>query len=317
MHTRPLFVALFAAASVSACNGNKDKEAAEAAAAAEKAAAAPLKAAETVGMKTPESVRYDAAQDLWFVSNINGNPSQKDGNGFIVRLDIAGIAMDSTPFIAGGKKGVKLNAPKGMAIVGETLWVADIDAVRAFNTQTGAPIASIEVPGSSFLNDVVAGPDGSIYITDTGVKFDDKGAMTHPGPDRIVQISGRKVKTVAEFAGQPGPNGIAWDAANGRFLINAFASKNFFSWKPGQAAPDSIGVGAGAGDGLEVLADGRALYTSWADSSLSAFANGTSTTLMKGLPNPADIGYDADRHRVAIPLFNDGKVVFVKLNDIK
>jgi hypothetical protein len=38
---------------------------------------------------------------------------------------------------------------------------------------------------------------------------------------------------------------------------------------------------------------------------------------LKGLPSPADIGYDAARHRVAIPLFNDGKVVFVKLNDVK
>jgi hypothetical protein len=106
---------------------------------------------------------------------------------------------------------------------------------------------------------------------------------------------------------------VAYDAASQRFLINAFASPTFYAWKVGQAAPDSIGVGAGAGDGLELLADGRALYTSWADSSLSVFANGTSSTLLKGLPSPADIGYDPKRHRVAVPLFNDGKVVFIAL----
>lgn len=272
---------------------------------------------ETLGMKTPESVRYYAAQDLWFVSNINGNPSQKDANGFIVRLSADGATMDSTPFIESGKKGVTLNAPKGMAIVGDTLWVADIDAVRAFNANTGALIASVDVKGSSFLNDVVAGPDGSIYITDTGVRFDAKGQLSHPGPDRLVQVIGRQYKVVASFAGQPGPNGIAYDPAAQRFIINAFASKNFYAWKPGQAAPDSIGIGAGAGDGLEILADGRALYTSWADSTLSVFSNGTSTTLMKGLPSPADIGYDTKRQHIAIPLFNDGKVVFVSLGATK
>ena len=277
------------------------------------AAAAPARIGEATGMKTPESVRYDAAQDLWFVSNINGNPSQKDGNGFIVRLTAEGVAMDSTPFIESGKNGVTLNAPKGMALVGDTLWVADIDAARAFNARTGAPIATVEITGSSFLNDVVAGPDGTIYITDTGVRFDDKGQMTHPGPDRIVQVIARQFKQVTAFAGQPGPNGIAYDAAGQRFLINAFASRNFFAWKVGQATPDSIGVGAGAGDGLEVLNDGRIFYTSWADSSLSLFANGTSSTVLKGLPSPADIGFDTKRQHIAVPLFNDGKVVFINV----
>lgn len=306
-HSRYLTIALVAVA-VAACGKSEMQPASEAA-----PPAAPQQVGEASGMKTPESARYDTAQDLWFVSNINGNPSQKDGNGFIVRLTADGAAMDSMPFIEGGRKGVTLNAPKGMALVGDTLWVADIDALRAFNARTGAPIASVEIKGSAFLNDVVAGPDGSVYITDTGVRFDDKGQMTHPGPDCIVQVIGRQYRRVVTFPGQPGPNGIAYDASGQRFLINAFASANFFAWKPGMATADSIGVGAGAGDGLELLADGRAAYTSWADSSLSVFANGTSSTLMKGLPSPADIGYDTRRQRLAVPLFNDGKVVFIAL----
>ena len=310
------YVACFAliscAALMAACGGTEGKPATDVA-----KPTGPQRIAQADGMKTPESVRYDSAQDLWFVSNINGGETAKDNNGFIARLDSHGVPMDSLPFIEGGKKGVTLNGPKGMALVGDTLWVADIDAVRAFNAKTGAPIATVDIKGAAFLNDVVAGPDGSIYITDTGVHFDAKGQMTHPGPDCIVQIIGRKSKIVASFTGQPGPNGIAWDGANGRFVINAFASKNFYAWKPGMAAPDSIGVGAGGGDGLEILADGRAIYTSWADSSLSVFANGTSTTLLKGLPDPADIGYDAKRQQVAVPLFNLGRVVFVSLNEGK
>ncbi|MBA4071136.1 MAG: hypothetical protein C0497_04760 [Gemmatimonas sp.] len=312
MTTPSRYLAIAIAVVAVACGKPEQQPADEAAAPAE-----PQQVGEASGLKTPESARYDAAQDLWFVSNINGNPSQKDGNGFIVRLTAEGAAMDSTPFIEGGRNAVTLNAPKGMALVGDTLWVADIDAVRAFNARTGAPIASLEIKGSAFLNDVVAGPDGSVYITDTGVRFDDKGQMTHPGPDCIVQVIGRQYKRVVTFAGQPGPNGIAYDASGQRFLVNAFASTNVFAWKPGMATADSIGVGAGGGDGFEILADGRAVYTSWADSSLSVFANGTSSTLVKGLPSPADIGYDTKRQRLAVPLFNDGKVVFIALGRTK
>src|SRR4051812_31502782 len=49
------------------------------------------KLGETTDLKTPESVRYDPELDLFYISNINGNPSQHDGNGFI-----AVIRGDST-----------------------------------------------------------------------------------------------------------------------------------------------------------------------------------------------------------------------------
>src|SRR6266496_3574553 len=66
------------------------------------------KVGETDGMKAPESVRYDPELDVFYVSNINGNPSQHDGNGFIavVRADSMGAATKI--LVEGGKKGAKL-----------------------------------------------------------------------------------------------------------------------------------------------------------------------------------------------------------------
>src|SRR5829696_8777672 len=60
------------------------------------------------GFGFPESVRYDAAQDVYFVSNMAGPGSLKDGNGYIVRVG----AGDLRPqvFIEGGKNGVVLDA---------------------------------------------------------------------------------------------------------------------------------------------------------------------------------------------------------------
>src|SRR5262245_35110544 len=111
---------------------NTDSATAKAADTAVAAAAPAMFAGATDSMKTPESVRYDADLDAYFVSNINGNPSAKDGNGFIAQVD-AGNTSSVKMLVQGGKNGATLNAPKGLAVVGDTLWVADIDAVRAFN----------------------------------------------------------------------------------------------------------------------------------------------------------------------------------------
>ena len=68
------------------------------------------------GFKTPESVKYDPDLDLYFVTNINGNPSAKDNNGFISRIRPDGT-VDSLAFVAGGRGGVTLNGQIGRAHV--------------------------------------------------------------------------------------------------------------------------------------------------------------------------------------------------------
>src|SRR5438270_14091012 len=40
----------------------------------------------TSGLQTPESVLYDADQDVYFISNINGQPLDADNNGYVSRV---------------------------------------------------------------------------------------------------------------------------------------------------------------------------------------------------------------------------------------
>ncbi len=258
--------------------------------------------------KTPESVMYDSDRDLYYVSNINGNPSAKDGNGYIatVRPDSAGMTM----FIEGGKNGVTLHAPKGMAIVGDTLWVSDIDAVRAFNRQTGAPIRTVELGrlGVIFANDIAPGPDSAIYLTDTGIRFGPTGEMSAPGKHQIIRIAGTTATVALAGEGLARPNGIAWDKANSRFVIAPFGSTSVMTWAKGDPTPAPLATGPGQYDGIEVLGDGRVLVSSWADSSVHVISNGQMTRLVSGVEAPADIGYDTKRHRVLIPLFNGNRV---------
>ena len=298
-----------------ACSSGENATTDTIAKAPDSAAAAPAmfaSAGATDSMKTPESVRYDADLDAYFISNINGNPSQKDGNGFIARVD-AGNTAAVTMLAEGGKKGVTLNAPKGIAIVGDTLWVADIDAVRAFNKRTGAPIASIDLRPmkAEFLNDVVAGPDGSIYVTDSGIRFDANGGMTHPGQDQIFKITGRKAAVaIKSDSALSAPNGIAWDGANSRFVLGPFNAKVVSAWKDGDTTVTQIGTGPGGHDGVEVLGDGRILVTSWADSAVHVISNGTFRKVIGNVDGPADIGIDTKRNVVAVPRFSAGRVEY-------
>jgi hypothetical protein len=301
----PARLTLSALVLAAACGGGRKDTASETAKADTATPAGPPAPAEarmigTVkGLQNPESVRWDADQGVWFVANVNGNPSEKDNNGYISRLKADG-SVDSLKFVAAGRGKVTLNAPKGMAIVADTLWVADIDAVRGFNRKTGAPVASIAVPGAKFLNDVTAGPDG-IYVTDTGIHFGAGGAMTHPGPDRVFKIAGRKVTTALTFKGQPGPNGITWDSTASRFVMVPMGDSTIVSWAPGDSMPQPVAKGPPMMDGVEPLGGGRYLVTSWTDSSLNLVADGKLTRLAGKIASPADIGFDRADGKVAVP----------------
>ena len=309
MRTIPLIVAL-----ATACTGSEGDTDSVAADTGTGAATGPQQVGETAGLDTPESVKYDAELDVFYIASINGNPSNKDNNGYIarVRADSLGTA---TRLVEGGKNGAALDAPKGMALRGDTLYVADIDAVRMFNRRTGAVIGSVSLAAqkATFLNDVAVGPDG-VYITDTGIAFDAQGGMSHPGVDRVFRLSGRTVTEVLKGDSLGRPNGITWDAANNRFILVPFGSPALMAWTPGASAPTTLVTGPGSYDGVEVLANGNLLVSSWADSTVYVVHGGTHMMpLIRNVNAPADIGVDTKRNVVAVPRFSDGKVEYYRI----
>ena len=98
------------------------------------------------GLANPESVVYDPMRRVIYVSNVNGDPLAKDGNGSIARITKKGELLE--PLITG------LNGPKGLAILFDKLYVADIDEILVIDLETAAIEASYEIPDPGFLNDV-------------------------------------------------------------------------------------------------------------------------------------------------------------------
>ncbi|HEV8340256.1 MAG TPA: SMP-30/gluconolactonase/LRE family protein [bacterium] len=262
------------------------------------------------GFATPESVLYDASGDIYLVTNINGNATGADGNGFISRVRPDG-RISALKWIDGTKPGVALNAPKGMAIRGDTLFVADITTVRMFDRRTGQFRGSVTVPGATFLNDAAAAPDGTIYVTDSGLKPD----FSPSGTDAVYRIDrSGALGTVARGAQLKNPNGVAV-LPDGRLVIAAFsADGGIYRLTTTGQKEDLTRLPGGQLDGVEVLSGGVLLVSSWAASAVFRVApDGAATRVIQNVKAPADIGYDRKRNRVLIPLFQDNRVLIQPL----
>jgi hypothetical protein len=268
---------------------------------------APVKPAPVLSLKdfaTPETVLYDAKNDVYLVSNINGGPSAADNNGFISRVSPDGSKVE-LKWIEAGKKGVKLDGPKGSAIVGGTLYVADITRLRMFDAAKGTPKGEIPLPGCTFANDVDAAPDGKIYVSDTGIKIDEKG-ITPTSSDAVYVVDKGKATVFAKGEDLGHPNGVRW--ANDKLWVVSFGGGEIYSLDKAGKKQDAQKLPKGQLDGL--VAAGDAVYaSSWEGQGVFKGKPGGSWDLvLPGLKAPADIGFDAKRSRILVPLFQDNTV---------
>lgn len=150
----------------------------------------------------------------YFISNVNGDESARDNNGFITKLDQNGKVI-SRHFIQGGEDDTVLHAPKGMAIIKNVLYVADLDVLRGFDTQTGRPAVTVqlsrhqEAPPSVGLADIAHASDGVLYVSDT-----DTNTIY-----RIDTTRNHTVSVLVQDASLAGPRGIAIHPKTGHLIV--------------------------------------------------------------------------------------------------
>lgn len=143
-------------------------------------------AEEVANLAFPQSMIADGGQ-VYFIANANGDPGTRENKGFISKVTPEG-KMIELHFIQGGQKSVILNSPKGMALVGAILYVADLDAVRGFDKNTGETLHTISFAQfhSQSLAGLAVDPRGGLYVSDS-----DSNTIYHiddPAHDHTVTV---------------------------------------------------------------------------------------------------------------------------------
>ncbi|UYQ95022.1 ATP-binding protein [Chitinophaga horti] len=236
----------------------------------------------------PESVLDDGKGTL-YVSLINGSPWALDATGGVARLKPDGTGYDST-FITG------LHSPKGLAIFGDRLYVADVHAVVVVDLKKGAIEKNIAWEEAQGLNDLTVDADGIVYVSDS--KSGKVWRIENDNPTLYLE-------------NLEGLNGLK---AAGTDLIIA-AGKSFVKADKDKKITNIASLPQG-GDGIEPVGKGDYLVTSWSGWIFYVHANGKVETLLNTSAekiNAADIGYDAKKRIVYVPTFNAKTVAAYKL----
>jgi sugar lactone lactonase YvrE len=251
----------------------------------------PASGANGHGFQVPECAVVDPVTGYLYVSNIESKPGEywaADGQGFISRLKPDG-KVDALRWRDSSPKCV-LNAPKGMCIVGRTLYVADIDRVVKFSL-TSAASGVIKVPGAKRLNDMAS--DGKApYVSDTEAgkiyRLDTSGRGAH----KLIQSP----KSV---------NGIAF--GRGKMFAVSWDLHDIYEVDPsGRRAPKAFGLAKHFTnlDGIEVLADGSFVVSDFYGNQICMVsASRKNVRKVATCESPADIGIDRKGGRLFAPLF--------------
>jgi sugar lactone lactonase YvrE len=242
-------------------------------------------------LEVPECVLYHPDDNLLYVSNVSGKPAEKNGKGFISKVDLNGQIVEL-------KWATGLNAPKGMIIHGDNLYASDIDELVQVDLKTGSIIQRYSADGAVFLNDVAADKDGNIYVGDSSAEN-----------GRIYRLSKGKLKSWIAAPEIERPNGLhmltnqllAGHAGDGR--LNAIDLK---SKKVTPVAKTDSGI-----DGLKPDGKGNYFTSNWAGRTTLITSEGKTIVLMDTSDskiNSADFEYIANKKLLLIPTFFDNRV---------
>ncbi len=238
----------------------------------------------------PESVLPHPGKDLLYVSLIDGQPAEKDGKGSIGKLTRDGKLIQLN-WVSG------LNAPKGMAMYKQNLYVSDVDEAVVIDINTGKIKQRIKVKGATFLNDVTVDAGGLIYITDSRA-------------NKVFVIANNEAKLLVDKV--ENANGILWQP-EGLYILSK--GNLLYRNNAGQLSTIASGMLAST-DGIERVNGKDFIISCWAGALYFVTADGKVTQLLDTQAqqmNTADIGYDDATKTIFVPTFFKKSVVAYRL----
>ncbi len=260
----------------------------------------------------PDQAVWDSTSRSWYVSNLGGGISlERDGYGWIVKLDESGAVVDP-------RWVENLDAPSGMTVAGDLLYVVDRDGLYEIEIATAKIKHLYKVDEPVFLNDVALGPEGELYMSDFSAQ-------------RIYRIDpkSKAVEIFIESEDLDTPDGLYVD---GNKLIVA-------SWGPivdpatfGTSRPGSVlsvdlktkkissylekGLGVGNLEGIAKAGD-HYYITDWMAGSLLRVGESGFDVVLSGLQNPTDPNYAEELGVLAIPQHGTNQVLFIDIAKIQ
>lgn len=241
--------------------------------------------------KTPESALYDAERNRIYVSNINGKPTIKDGNGFLSILDTNGV-VNQLKWVSG------MNAPKGMAIIDSLLYVTDIDRIIIIDIDQAKIVKIVDVKGALFLNDMATLPSGELIISDM--------KMNH-----LLLFDGEKTSVWLEDDLLLAPNGLAFFKES----LYVGTKNNLLKVSPELKKVKVHIEETGPIDGLIPLGINKFVVSDWSGRIMIAEMNNKIVLQNTSSENiqAADLGFIPKEKIVLIPTFFDNRVVARRL----
>ena len=250
---------------------------------------------ETNGLSVPEAVLPLAEKGILYVSNVGAaTPLEKEGKGFISILGMDGKIRNLKWYDG-------LNSPKGLAIVGNKLYVSEVDRVGEIDLNSGKKIQDFPIEGAIFLNDIVADKNGSVYITDS------KTGTVH-------LLKEGKVSMFVQSDDFPFPNGLAMD--NEKLLLGT--GDKIVKIDLDTREVENYMLNTGGVDGLAVFDEDILIFSDW-PGTVHVMEKGKEKHLIldtrsSETSKTADFGYVATKKLLYIPTFFDNSVVCYKIN---
>lgn len=248
------------------------------------------------GFDQPESAVANPMEKAIYISNIHGQPTELNGKGYISKISMNGKMLNKHWLD-------QLNAPKGMAIFGDNLYIADMQQVHQVSISEGRIIKQFQVDQAKMLNDITIADDGTVYISDL------LGGS-------IYRISNNDIALWFNHKDLPHPNGLLWQ--QGSLLVASWGlgmNDDFTTQTAGSIYQLNINhpelkvvkgsEKLGNLDGL--VRQGNSLYASdWISGELFKIEADNSQTVLTLKPGLADIGTAGSV--LFTPLMMDGQV---------
>lgn len=258
-------------------------------------------AAQITGLASPNSFVGDPAGKDYFISNVNGDPEARDNNGFITKVDAEGKVLN-LKFIQGGILDVMLHAPKGMALTGQILYVADLDQLKGFDKTTGKPLVALSFPRTAG-----AGP---VSLTDVAT---DAGTVLYASDQRantIYRIDAAADHRISLFIHDDrlsGPAGLAVHPKTGHVIAVSWEKGKILEITPEGQLTELVSNGFFTGrfqnlSGVD--------FDRWGNMYVSDFTKGKIWRMTRDnrfqviaeyLPSPADISIDRANNLILVP----------------